>query len=110
MFEVELYRPVSRRKRLLIALLAVATAAFVTYSMTRKSGTVRNAALHPADVAVCAKGQTEGCVGGRAAGQHPRVEVLDLAVRLTDAVLVDPVEIHENDLPVHDERMLQDRL
>ncbi len=67
MFEVELYRPVSRRKRLLIALLAVATAAFVTYSMTRKSGTVRNAALHPADVAVCAKGQTEGCVGGRAA-------------------------------------------
>ena len=57
------YRPINRRRRVLIALLAVATAAFVVWAMTRKSGLVRNAALHPADVAACTKGQTAACVG-----------------------------------------------
>ncbi len=63
----EPFRPVDRRRRVLIALLAVATAAFVTWAMTRKWGLTRETARHPADVAVCAQGQTEGCVGGRAA-------------------------------------------
>lgn len=60
---VERYRPISARRRLLIALLAVATAAFVTWAMTRKSGVVREAARHPADVPACAASQAEGCVG-----------------------------------------------
>jgi hypothetical protein len=59
----ERYRPIAARRRMLIALLAVATAAFVIWSMTRKSGVVREAARHPADVQPCAAGQTEGCVG-----------------------------------------------
>lgn len=61
--EVERYRPVPVRRRLLILLLAVATAAFVTWAMTRKSGVVREAAKHPADVPACAASQAEGCVG-----------------------------------------------
>ncbi len=63
MYEVEKYRPLSKRRRAWIALLAVATAAFLVWSVTRKSGVVRNAAMHPADVAVCARGQTGDCVG-----------------------------------------------
>ncbi len=59
------FRPTSARRRLLIVLLAVATAVFVIWSMTRKSGLVRNAARHPADVAACAPGQTSGCVGSK---------------------------------------------
>lgn len=66
-FKPDPYRPISWRRRLLIVVLAVATAAFVTYSMTRKSGIVRNAVQHPADVAACAPGQTEGCVGSMTA-------------------------------------------
>ena len=66
-FKPDPYRPISRGRRLLIVVLAVATAAFVVYSMTRKSGTVRNAVQHPADVAACAPGQTEGCVGSMTA-------------------------------------------
>lgn len=62
-YEPEPFRPINRRRRFLIALLAIATAAFVVWAMTRKSGLVRNAALHPADVAACTKGQTAGCVG-----------------------------------------------
>ncbi len=66
-FKPDPYRPVSRARRLLIVVLAIATAAFVVYSMTRKSGVVRNAVLHPADVAACQPGQTEGCVGSKTA-------------------------------------------
>lgn len=62
-YEPDPYRPINRRRRVLIAVLAVATAAFVVWAMTRKSGLVRNAALHPADVAACTAGQTTGCVG-----------------------------------------------
>ena len=57
------YRPIPVRRRLLIVALAVATAAFVTWSVTRKSGVVREAAKHPADVPACAASQAEGCVG-----------------------------------------------
>lgn len=66
-FKPDPFRPISRARRLLIVVLSVATAAFVVYSMTRKSGVVRNAAQHPADVAACAPGQTEGCVGSMTA-------------------------------------------
>jgi len=61
--EQERYRPIPARRRVLIALLAVATAAGVTWSLTRKSGVVREAARHPHDVPACVAGQTEGCVG-----------------------------------------------
>ena len=67
MFKVDEFRPVSRRRRLLIALLAVAAAAFVAWSMTRRWGVVRAAHPYGVDVAVCAKGQTEGCVGSMTA-------------------------------------------
>jgi len=67
MLEPEDYPRPPMRRRLLVVLLAISTAAFLVWSVTRKSGVVRNAALHPADVAVCAKDQTQGCVGGTAA-------------------------------------------
>jgi hypothetical protein len=67
MFEVEAFRPVSRRRRLLIALLAIVTAAFVAWAMTRRWGIVRAAHPNGADVAVCSKGQTEACVGSMTA-------------------------------------------
>jgi hypothetical protein len=67
MFKVDDFRPVSRRRRLLIALLAVATAAFVAWAMTRRWGIVRAAHPYGVDVEVCAKGQTEGCVGSMTA-------------------------------------------
>ena len=62
-YEPEPFRPVNRSRRFLIALLAIATAAFVVWAMTRKSGLVSNAALRPADVAACTKNQTTRCVG-----------------------------------------------
>ncbi len=66
-FKPDPYRPVSWRRRLLIVLLALATAAFVVYSMTRDSVVVRTAVQHPADVPACTPGQTEGCVGSMTA-------------------------------------------
>ena len=67
MFKVDDFRPVSRGHRLLIALLAVVTAAFVAWAMTRRWGIVRAAHPQGVDVAVCGKGQTEGCVGSMTA-------------------------------------------
>ena len=67
MDEPEPYRPVSIRRRLLIAVLAVSTAVVVVIMMTRKAGLVRSAQQYPADVAVCGPGQTEGCVGSATA-------------------------------------------
>jgi len=61
------YRPVTKRRRLMIAALAVATAVVVVLMMTRKAGLVRSVQQHPADVAVCGPGQTEGCVGSTTA-------------------------------------------
>jgi hypothetical protein len=51
------------RRRLLMVLLAVAMMVFLVWSVTRKSGVVRDAALHPADRPVCTAGQTTDCVG-----------------------------------------------
>jgi hypothetical protein len=67
MFEVDKFPPPPMRRRVLMVVLAVAMAAFITWSMTRKSGLVRNAALHPADVPACSAGQTAGCVGSMTA-------------------------------------------
>lgn len=63
MFEIEPYRPVSRRRRLLLVLLAVVTALAVGWAITRKSGFVRYTLQHPADVPACAPGQAGACVG-----------------------------------------------
>jgi hypothetical protein len=63
MFTPEEFPRSPMRRRLLVALLAVATAAGVTWAMTRKSGLVRNANLVPHDVAPCTAGQTGACVG-----------------------------------------------
>jgi hypothetical protein len=61
------YRPVSRRRRLLIALLAVATA--VTIVLTLVSPPAGSRGPHPLaqapDAAACGPGQTTDCVGGR---------------------------------------------
>jgi hypothetical protein len=66
-FEPDPYRPINGRRRVLVAVLAVGTASFGVWAMTRKSGLVRNAALHPADVPACTAGQRAdpkaGCVG-----------------------------------------------
>jgi hypothetical protein len=62
------YRPVSRKRRLLIALLAVATA--VTIVLTLVSPPAGSRGPHPLaqmpDAAACGPGQTTDCVGGRA--------------------------------------------
>jgi hypothetical protein len=58
------------RRRLLMVLLAVAMMVFLVWSVTRKSGLVRDAALHPADRPVCTAGQTgqaADCVGSMTA-------------------------------------------
>lgn len=64
--EAPRYRPVSRRRRVLIALLAVSTAVVVLWLMLQpqlramRAGAERRAAPPQP----CAPGQTEGCVGG----------------------------------------------
>jgi hypothetical protein len=55
------YRPVTGRRRLLLALMAVAVAFTVIPYMVRKYGMVK--ALAPL-APLCAASQTEGCVGG----------------------------------------------
>lgn len=63
------YRPVSRRRRLLIGLLALATAAVVLlYILDRRDAIHRHPLLLklPADVSACQGGKTTGCVGGMA--------------------------------------------
>ncbi len=67
MFEVERFPRPTMRRRLLVVLLAIATAAFLVWSVTRKSGVVRDAALHPPDRPVCRAGQTSDCVGSATA-------------------------------------------
>lgn len=59
------YRPVSARRRLLIGLLAVATAVAVMWLLLERPGAVfppRPAASPPAP---CPPGQLSGCVGGK---------------------------------------------
>jgi hypothetical protein len=64
------YRPVSIRRRLLIGLLALATAAVVLlYILGRREAIVHGdpqALPLPADVSACKGGNTTGCVGGMA--------------------------------------------
>jgi len=62
-YEPEPFRPINRRRRALIAVLAVATAIFVVWAITRDLRPARNGTPQPADVAPCARGQTVGCVG-----------------------------------------------
>ena len=63
MFELEAFRPTSWRRRVLIALLTLATVVFVTWAMTRRWGLVRAVQAHASDEPVCTKGQTQDCVG-----------------------------------------------
>jgi len=74
------YRPISRRRRLLIVALAVATAVAVITTLLDPPGGVQRprtapaAALSPAVTAVpapCAPGQENACVGGKAEVLQP---------------------------------------
>lgn len=63
------YRPLSRRRRLLLVLLALATALVVLWLMLQPQLRAQRAAVERrtapvAPPAPCAPGQTEGCVGG----------------------------------------------
>jgi hypothetical protein len=63
------YRPVSRRRRLLIVLLALAVAATVLLQILGRRDAIHSHPLLlplPADVAACKDGKTTGCVGGMA--------------------------------------------
>jgi hypothetical protein len=59
----EAYRPLTLRRRLLIVVLAVATALVVLWMLLERPGAP---ALKRLDREVCSKGQTEDCVGGKA--------------------------------------------
>lgn len=60
------YRPVTRRQRLLIALLAVGTTLAIGVGMLAPHVDYLRAQLKRllADVPACAPGQTRGCTGG----------------------------------------------
>ena len=63
------YRPLSKRRRLLIGLLALATAAVVLFYILGRRDAIHSHPLLlplPADVSVCQDGKTTGCVGGMA--------------------------------------------
>lgn len=64
--QVDDYRPTSGRRRLLIALLAVATATTLMWMMLERVGAPPVQRVLPEDRPRCAEGQTEACVGGRA--------------------------------------------
>lgn len=61
------YRPLTRRRRLLIVGLAVATAVTVVLMLVERPGGMKRPPPGAApDRARCSDGQTEGCVGGKA--------------------------------------------
>jgi hypothetical protein len=63
------YRPVSKRRRLLIVLLALATAAVLLMQILGRRDAIHSHPLLlplPADVSPCKDGKTTGCVGGMA--------------------------------------------
>jgi hypothetical protein len=62
-FEPDAYRPVNRRRRLLLALLALATAALLIWAMTRREGMLPSTVPMPNEGQRCLQGQTEGCLG-----------------------------------------------
>lgn len=59
----EEYRPLNKRRRLLIALLAVSTAVIGVLALLERPGGPQYKRALPA---ACAPGQTEHCVGGKA--------------------------------------------
>jgi hypothetical protein len=62
------YRPVSRKRRLLIALLAVSTAVTIVLTLVSPPAGSKgpHAAAQTPDAPACGPGQTTDCVGGRA--------------------------------------------
>ena len=68
-YKIVRYRPVPLRRRLLIVLLAVATAITIVLTLLGPAASRHKtvgASVAPVDVARCADGRTEGCVGGTA--------------------------------------------
>lgn len=57
----------SRRRKLLIGLLAVATALTVAWSLLERPGGVHGPRALPASPPPCSATQTQDCVGGRTA-------------------------------------------
>ena len=66
MLPIDNYRPLSGRRRLLIVLLAVATAVTVVLTMLDPPGGVQRKRQVSSGPAVCQPGQDRGCVGGTA--------------------------------------------
>jgi hypothetical protein len=63
----EEYRPLSRRRRLLIVALALSTAFTVLWMLSERPGGPKWKGKPPrADAPRCAAGQTRDCVGGQA--------------------------------------------
>ncbi len=58
------YRPLSGRRRLLILLLAIATAVTIFWLLLYRPGGVKATRVRVLP-AVCAPGQTTGCIGGQ---------------------------------------------
>jgi len=72
-FEGDDYRPINKRRRLLIAVLAVLTACTLLLYMLGRRGDILQGRVPaaqlpqlPIDVAACKPGQSSGCVGGMA--------------------------------------------
>ncbi|MFY9512548.1 MAG: hypothetical protein WAQ05_16395 [Rubrivivax sp.] len=61
---VEHYPGLSRRRKLLLALLAVVTAVTVVLTLLNPPGGVQRVRKLPADAAACSGVQTRDCVGG----------------------------------------------
>jgi hypothetical protein len=60
------YRPLSGRRRILIVVLAIATAATVLLSLIYRPGGVERPPPAPVpDAERCAPGRSDGCVGGK---------------------------------------------
>jgi hypothetical protein len=68
--EHDAYRPLSGRRRLLIVVLALATAATIVLSVLGTPGGAKGPRPPPAppapEPAACAPGQSIGCLGGKA--------------------------------------------
>jgi len=61
--QVGRYRPLGRRRRLLVVLLALATSVTVTWLLLEPGAQRKRVA--PQAAHDCAKGRTSGCVGGQ---------------------------------------------
>jgi hypothetical protein len=66
-FKGDAYRPINWRRRVLLVLLAVATAvSLLGYMLGRRGDIVRTGQTLQGETAACKPGQTAGCVGGMA--------------------------------------------